>query len=310
MLYNKRKSVVINTESLSFTFGNQQVVKSVSLRVPAGSIYGFLGPNGAGKTTTIKLLLNLLRPDEGSIHIFDQELQANREAILAQTGSLVEQPAIYAHMTGRENLKNRALLLQVPNSRVDEMLALVQLKNAADKKAGRYSLGMKQRLGIALALLGDPKLLILDEPTNGLDPNGIIEIRELLVKLTREHGKTVFISSHLLAEINKMATHVGIIHQGTMMFQGSIEELEALNKPTIEIEVAAKAEEAAALLKAKGHVVADIKKDKLHIAYISKEQMGQINALLNAGGFTVYSITKVQKDLETLFLAITQNTAA
>jgi lantibiotic transport system ATP-binding protein len=300
--------VVINTEGLSFTFGNQQVVKSVSLRVPAGSIYGFLGPNGAGKTTTIKLLLNLLRPESGSIHIFDQELQGNREAILAQTGSLIEQPAIYAHLSGRENLKNRALLLQVPASRVEEMLALVQLKDAADKKAGRYSLGMKQRLGIALALLGDPKLLILDEPTNGLDPNGIIEIRELLIKLVREHGKTVFISSHLLAEINKMATHVGIIHHGKMMFQGSIDELEALSKPLIEIELAGKTTEAGELLGAAGHAVTASKKEKLSVEYQSKEQMGQINALLNQKGFTVYSIIKVQKDLEELFLAITQNT--
>lgn len=300
--------MVINTEGLSFTFGNQQVVKSVSLRVPAGSIYGFLGPNGAGKTTTIKLLLNLLRPESGSIHIFDQELQSNREAILAQTGSLIEQPAIYAHLSGRENLKNRALLLQVPASRVEEMLTLVQLKDAADKKAGRYSLGMKQRLGIALALLGDPKLLILDEPTNGLDPNGIIEIRELLMKLVREHGKTVFISSHLLAEINKMATHVGIIHHGKMMFQGSIDELEALSKPLIEIELAGKTNEAGELLAAAGHAVAASKKEKLFVEYQSKEQMGQINALLNQKGFTVYSIIKVQKDLEELFLAITQNT--
>jgi lantibiotic transport system ATP-binding protein len=300
--------VVINTEGLSFTFGNQQVVKSVSLRVPAGSIYGFLGPNGAGKTTTIKLLLNLLRPESGSIHIFDQELQGNREAILAQTGSLIEQPAIYAHLSGRENLKNRALLLQVPASRVEEMLALVQLKDAADKKAGRYSLGMKQRLGIALALLGDPKLLILDEPTNGLDPNGIIEIRELLMKLVREHGKTVFISSHLLAEINKMATHVGIIHHGKMMFQGSIDELEALSKPLIEIELAGKTTEAADLLAAAGYTITASKKEKLSVEYQSKEQMGQINALLNQKGFTVYSIIKVQKDLEELFLAITQNT--
>jgi ABC-type multidrug transport system ATPase subunit len=300
--------VVINTEGLSFTFGNQQVVKSVSLRVPAGSIYGFLGPNGAGKTTTIKLLLNLLRPAEGRIHMFGQELQENRVAILAQTGSLIEQPAIYAHLTGRENLKNRATLLQTPASRVDDMLNLVQLTAAADKKAGRYSLGMKQRLGIALALLGDPKLLILDEPTNGLDPNGIIEIRELLIKLVREHGKTVFISSHLLGEINKMATHVGIIHQGKMMFQGSIEELEELNQPRIQIELADRATEAAELLNANNFAVADIKKEVLFVNYESKAQMGQINAILNQKAFTVYSITKVQKDLETLFLAITQNT--
>src|ERR1700704_4909518 len=210
--------MVINTSNLTFNFGNQTVVKSLSLQVPEGSIYGFLGPNGAGKTTTIKLRLNLLKTQEGSIHIFDLELQSNRIKILSQIGSLIEQPAIYLHLSGRENLLNRALLLEIPEKRVGEMLDLVHLTNAAHKKAGQYSLGMKQRLGIALALLSEPKLLILDEPTNGLDPNGIIEIRELLMKLVSEHKKTVFISSHLLAEIERMATHVGIINHGELLF--------------------------------------------------------------------------------------------
>src|SRR6476646_7890240 len=140
--------MVIRTEGLSYSFSSQQVVKSISLQVPAGSIYGFLGPNGAGKTTTIKMLLNLLQTDPGSIYIFEQELQNNRISILAQIGSLIEQPAIYSHLTGKENLMNRALLLQVNEQRVDEMLNLVHLSNAANKKTGQYSLGMKQRLGI------------------------------------------------------------------------------------------------------------------------------------------------------------------
>src|ERR1700759_2259752 len=228
--------MVISTQNLTFTFGSQTVVKSLSLQVPEGSIYGFLGPNGVRKTTTIKLLLTLLKTQEGSIHIFDKELQSNRIEILSQIGSLIEQPAIYLHMSGRENLLNRALLLEVSAKRVDEMLDLVHLTSAANKKAGQYSLGMKQRLGIALALLSDPKLLILDEPTNGLDPNGIIEIRELLIRLTTEHKKTVFISSHLLAEIQRMATHVGIINFGGLLFQGSIEDLGALSQPLVQIE--------------------------------------------------------------------------
>jgi ABC-type multidrug transport system ATPase subunit len=198
--------MVINTNGLTFNFGSQTVVKELSLQVPEGSIYGFLGPNGAGKTTTIKLLLNLLQTQEGGIEIFGFDFKTHRTEILSQVGSLIEQPAIYAHLTGRENLINRAILLH--------------LTQAANKKAGNYSLGMKQRLGIALALLSDPKLLILDEPTNGLDPNGIIEIRELLKKLVSEHKKTVFISSHLLGEIERMATHVGIINNGQLLFQG------------------------------------------------------------------------------------------
>jgi len=300
--------MVISTEGLSFHFGNQQVVKSVSLQVPEGSIYGFLGPNGAGKTTTIKLLLNLLHAEQGSIHIFGQELVGNRIEILRQIGSLIEQPAIYSHLSGRENLCNRALLLQIPQKRVDEMLDLVQLKAAANKKAGQYSLGMKQRLGIALALLSDPKLLILDEPTNGLDPNGIIEIRQLLMKLVHEQGKTVFISSHLLAEIDRMATHVGIINHGAMVFQGTLAELEGLSKPLIQVELETNTEAATTLLKNNNFSVADVKGNIVLIDYASKEQMGQINALLNKNNFMVYSIAKIQKDLEDLFLAITQNT--
>src|ERR1700742_4678116 len=249
--------MVISTEGLSFNFGNQQVVKSLSLQVPEGSIYGFLGPNGAGKTTTIKLLLNLLKTDLGSIHIFNKEIQSNRISILSQIGSLIEQPAIYLHLSGKENLMNRALLLQVPEQRVDEMLKLVHLSDAAHKKAGKYSLGMKQRLGIALALLADPKLLILDEPTNGLDPNGIIEVRELLMRLVNEHKKTVFISSHLLAEIERMATHVGIINHGGLLFQGPIKDLEMLSKPLVQIETD-KTVDAANFLKKKGLEVIDI----------------------------------------------------
>jgi ABC-2 type transport system ATP-binding protein len=297
--------MVISTEGLSFNFGNQQVVKSLSLQVPQGSIYGFLGPNGAGKTTTIKLLLNLLKTDQGSIHIFGKELRSNRIAILSQIGSLIEQPAIYLHLSGKENLMNRALLLQVSEQRVDEMLALVHLTDAAHKKAGKYSLGMKQRLGIALALLSDPKLLILDEPTNGLDPNGIIEMRELLIRLVTRHNKTVFISSHLLGEVERMATHVGIIDRGELLFQGSIKDLEAISQPQVHIELD-NTVDAANFLKKHGFIITDINDKHLSVPYASKIQMGEINTLLNKNGHMIYSIHKIHKDLEKLFLDITQ----
>jgi len=298
--------MVISTEGLTFNFGNQTVVKSLSLQVPEGSIYGFLGPNGAGKTTTIKLLMNLLKTQQGSIRIFEKELQSNRIEILSQIGSLIEQPAIYLHMSGKENLLNRALLLQIPEERVDEMLKLVHLTDAAHKKAGQYSLGMKQRLGIALALLPDPKLLILDEPTNGLDPNGIIEIRELLIKLVTKHQKTVFISSHLLGEIERMATHVGIINHGELLFQGSINELQTLSQPLVQIE-AENTVDAANFLTRNNYEVTDITDHNFFVPYTSKQEMGELNTLLNQNGFTIYSINKQQKDLEKLFLAITQN---
>jgi len=298
--------MVIETHNLNFYFGKQPVVKSLSLQVPEQSIFGFLGPNGAGKTTTIKLLLSLLKIQEGSISIFGQELQRNRLSILSKIGSLIEQPAIYGHLTGKENLINRAKLLQVTGSRVDEMLTLVHLKDAAHKKASNYSLGMKQRLGIALAMLADPKLLILDEPTNGLDPNGIIEVRELLVKLVKEQGKTVFVSSHLLAEIERMATHVGIINHGAMMFQGSIQDLESISQPMIQVETDQIAD-AANFLKNSGHDINQVTEAYITLPYTTKDALAAVNASLHNQGHKIYSIGKVQKDLEQLFLNITQN---
>jgi len=298
--------LVISTDGLTFDFGNQTVVKSLSLQVPEGSIYGFLGPNGAGKTTTIKLLLNLLQTQQGNIQIFGKDLKTNRLEILAQIGSLIEQPAIYLHLSGKENLLNRALLLQVSEARVNEVLNIVHLTDAAHKKAGQYSLGMKQRLGIALALLSDPKLLILDEPTNGLDPNGIIEVRELLVKLVKEHNKTVFISSHLLAEIERMATHVGIINHGELLFQGSINDLEGMSKPAVQIETD-NTVDAANYLSRNNYTVTEVTDTHIFVPYTTKQEAGKINKLLVDMGYTVYSITKQHKDLEKLFLDITQN---
>jgi ABC-2 type transport system ATP-binding protein len=252
------------------------------------------------------MLLNLLKTDQGSIHIFGLELQSNRINILSEIGSLIEQPAIYHHLTGKENLLNRAMLLQVNENRVDEMLKLVQLTNATHKKAGQYSLGMKQRLGIALALLSDPKLLILDEPTNGLDPNGIIEIRELIIRLVQEQGKTVFISSHLLSEIEKMATHVGIINEGELLFQGSVKDLESISHPQVQIE-ADNTVDAANLLKRHDFIVNNINHERLYIPFTSKQQIGEINSLLVQNGITVFGINKQQKDLEKLFLDITKS---
>lgn len=297
--------MVISTHDLNFYFGDQLVVKDLSLQVPEGSIFGFLGPNGAGKTTTIKLLLSLLKIQEGSIQIFGEELQSNRIKILRQVGSLIEQPAIYHHLTGKENLINRARLLEIPVSRANDMLDLVQLGQAAHKKAGNYSLGMKQRLGIGLAMLGDPKLLVLDEPTNGLDPNGIIEVRELLVKLVKEQGKTVFVSRHLLAEVERMATHVGIINHGAMLFQGSIAELEGISQPMVQVETD-NTVDAANFLKKNGREISQVTDHVITLPYISKDDMAAINANLHNNGHKIYSINKVQKDLEQLFLNITK----
>lgn len=294
----------IETVGLNHHFGSQTVVKDLSLQVPKGSIYGFLGPNGAGKTTTIKILLNLLQSPSDTVFIFGKEITNHRTACLRQMGSLVEQPAIYAHLTGKENLINRCILLGITKNKATEMLALVGLTDAANKKAGKYSLGMKQRLGIALALIADPELLLLDEPTNGLDPNGIIEIRNLMIELTSKHGKTILVSSHLLAEIERTATHVGIINKGELLFQGTINELHDLSKPSIKIEVDDYAA-ATNILSGNGAEVINENKGTIHIAYTGKADMGNYNSLLVKNGVTVYSIGTEKKDLEHLFLDIT-----
>jgi len=294
----------IETVGLTYNFGNQTVVKDLSLQVPQGSIYGFLGPNGAGKTTTIKILLNLLQSPADQVFIFGKEINSNRIASLKRMGALVEQPAIYTHLTGKENLINRCMLLGIKKTKAAEMLSLVGLTEAANKKAGKYSLGMKQRLGIALALISDPELLLLDEPTNGLDPNGIIEIRNLMIDLTTKHGKTILVSSHLLAEIERTATHVGIINKGALLFQGTISELQSLSKPLVKIETNNQAA-AGNILATAGAEIVQQDENTVAVTFKGKEDMGNLNTLLVQNGITVYSISKERKDLENLFLDIT-----
>ncbi len=299
-----RDELIIETKNLSYIFGDQKVLDQISLKVSPGSIYGFLGPNGAGKTTTIKILLNLLHSSEKNVFLFEEELNKNRIGILSRIGSLIEQPAIYGHLSGRENLVNRARLLQVPANRVDEILRLVDLTENAGKKAGKYSLGMKQRLGIGLALLPDPALLILDEPTNGLDPNGIIEVRHLLQKLVKDEGKTVFISSHLLSEVEKMITHVGIVNRGKLLFQGTLEELRNISKSQIIINTEDLADSANLLLK--NGYQAEIVSDTIRVPYTNLNEVADVNALLVNNKHRVYNIGQSKQNLEDLFLSITK----
>ena len=218
---------ILETINLSKKSGNSYRVKELSMKVPVGSVYCFLGPNGAGKSTTLKMILGLIHPDLGEIKVFNQKLNSsNKLSILGQTGSLIENPGGYGHLTGLENMQIIQKLKGVKEDEIERSLKTVRLFEQRDKKLKNYSLGMKQRLGIAMALLGDPKLLILDEPTNGLDPAGIHEIRELISSLPKERGITVIISSHLLSEVEQMADYVGIINKGKMLYQGTLAELE------------------------------------------------------------------------------------
>jgi len=219
---------IIETKNLTKGSGAAMRVSGLDLAVPEGCVYGFLGPNGAGKTTTLKLLLGLLKPTNGTITFFGQKMtEQNRLSILSHTGSLIENPSYYGHLTGLENLQIIAKLKKVPAAEIEKALNTVRLYEQKDKKVKQYSLGMKQRLGIAMALLGNPRVLILDEPTNGLDPAGIQEMREFIKDLPMTHQMTVIVSSHLLSEMEQMADMVGIIHHGKLVFQGTMATLEA-----------------------------------------------------------------------------------
>ena len=219
---------IIETKNLTKGSGEQMRVNKLDLAIPEGCVYGFLGPNGAGKTTTLKLLLGLLKPTDGTITFFGQKMtEQNRLSILRHTGSLIENPSYYGHLTGLENLQIMAKLKKVPAAEIEKALHTVRLYEQKDKKVKLYSLGMKQRLGIAMALLGNPRVLILDEPTNGLDPAGIQEMREFIKDLPMTHQMTVIVSSHLLSEVEQMADMVGIIHHGELVFQGTMATLEA-----------------------------------------------------------------------------------
>lgn len=229
-------SPIVQTHNLSKSYDGIHRVHQISLIVEKGEIYGFLGPNGAGKTTTLKMLLGLIKPTEGTIKIFGKDLENSRASILNQTGSLIESPSYYGHLTGLENMRVMQRLRNVPNKNIDEVLKIVRLENQKHKQASQYSLGMKQRLGIAMALLAFPSLLILDEPTNGLDPAGIGEIRELIKSLPGQYGITILLSSHLLSEIEQIASSVGIISEGKLLFQGTMEDLRKNNEATIHIQ--------------------------------------------------------------------------
>lgn len=216
---------IVTTEHLTKKYKSFIAVNDVSLHIRKGSIYGFLGPNGAGKSTTMKMLLGLTAPTKGAFTIDGKKFPADRIPILKEIGSFIESPSFYANLTGRENLDIIRRILALPKSAVDDALELVGLSEFGDRLAKKYSLGMKQRLGLAGALLGRPPILILDEPTNGLDPSGIHEIRNLIKSLPDLYDCTILISSHMLSEIELIADDIGILNHGHLLFEGSLDEL-------------------------------------------------------------------------------------
>jgi lantibiotic transport system ATP-binding protein len=246
--YEGTAGLALATYNLTKRFGAHCAVRDLSLSVPARSVYGFLGRNGAGKTTTIRLILGLLKPTSGEVHILGESMRRGAGAVLI--GALVETPSLYDHLTGRENLDLTRRLLRLPTSDVDRALKRVGLTAAAAQRAGTYSLGMRQRLGIARALLGRPRLLVLDEPTNGLDPDGIADMRDLLRTLPEEDDLSILVSSHLLSEVEQIATHVGLMHEGELLLEAPLASLNTGANPEVEVTVSDPDLASAALAKA------------------------------------------------------------
>jgi len=295
----------VQTQQLSHRFGKQSaVLNAVDLQVPTGSIYGFLGANGAGKTTTLRLLLGLLKKQQGDIFIFDKSMHKHRTELLKTIGSMIESPSFYGHLTAGENLQLLQKIYQCPKQRIGEVLQIVGLSDTGNKKASQFSLGMKQRLGIAVSLLHSPPLLILDEPTNGLDPNGIIEIRDLLKKLNEQQGTSIIISSHLLSEIEKLVTHVGIISKGSMVFQGTLNDLVNRQYQSDQLTINTSDNKRSSAIIQSMQLSSSIDNNKIILPIPSKQNIAALNKLLVNSDIDVYEMSPVKKGLETIFMEL------
>lgn len=299
---------VIETKALCKQYGPHTAVDHVELHVPQGCVYGFIGPNGAGKSTTMKMLLGLIHPTAGRVRLLGQELtEKSRLPLLRQTGSLIESPAGYLHLTAQENLEIVADLKGVPHKDIGRVLDIVHLTQDRNRRVGQYSLGMKQRLGIAMALLGSPKLLILDEPTNGLDPAGIQEMRALIRNMPAATGATVLISSHLLGEMEQMVEQVGIIDHGHILFEGPLTELQRHSRGNVTLRLLDPAK-AALILRANG-LTAHSDSCVVTLPPLQDALLADLVQKLAACGAGVVELTPRTKTLEEIFLSLTSEEA-
>ena len=299
---------VIETKALCKQYGPHTAVDHVELHVPQGCVYGFIGPNGAGKSTTMKMLLGLIHPTAGRVRLLGQELtEKSRLPLLRQTGSLIESPAGYLHLTAQENLEIVADLKGVPHKDIGRVLDIVHLTQERNRRVGQYSLGMKQRLGIAMALLGSPKLLILDEPTNGLDPAGIQEMRALIRNMPAATGATVLISSHLLGEMEQMVEQVGIIDHGHILFEGPLTELQRHSRGNVTLRLLDPAK-AAPILRANG-LTAHGDSCVVTLPPLRDSLLADLVQKLAACGAGVVELTPHTKTLEEIFLSLTSEEA-
>jgi ABC-type multidrug transport system ATPase subunit len=297
-------NTIIKTTGLSYRYAKDaQTLSDINLQIEQGAIYGFLGPNGSGKTTTLSLLLGLLNNQQGTIEIFGKDIRRHRVEVLGRVGSLIEVPSLYGHLTAKENLEVYRPIYGVKRERIKEVLKTVGLEDTGKKTAKKFSLGMKQRLAIALALLPNPELLVLDEPTNGLDPNGIIELRQLIGTLNKEYGMTIVISSHILSEVEKTVSHVGIIYKGKMLFQGPLAELYSLREKDAQLFISTSDNEAAYRLLQSRAPGRD--GDTITVSYAGNKEVAEINRMLMQNGLDVYLLHPKEKNLEQLFIDLT-----
>ncbi|AWC27260.1 ABC transporter ATP-binding protein [Bacillus cytotoxicus] len=293
---------IIKTTNLTKVYGKQKSVDHLNINVNKGEIYGFIGRNGAGKTTTIRMLLGLIKPTNGKIEIFGEDFTKNQKDILRRIGSIVEVPGFYENLTAKENLLINAKIIGVhKKNAIEEALEIVGLQHETKKLVGKYSLGMKQRLGIARALLHYPELLILDEPTNGLDPIGIKEMRKLIKTLAQERNITIFISSHILSEVEQLVDHMGIIHKGKLLEETSLDALRKMNRKYLEFQVN-NDNKAALLLEKHFHIFDYEVHDEGNIrVYSHFGQQGQINKMFVQNDIEVLKIIMSEDRLEDYF---------
>ena len=292
---------ILETHELTKTYARKKAVDQLNLKVRKGDIYGFIGKNGAGKTTTIKMVVGLSDATSGSMELFgSNNLQEGRKKI----GTVIENPAIYPYLSARQNIEVQRIMKGVKDKDItSELLEIVGLENTGKKKAKNFSLGMKQRLAIALALVGNPEFLFLDEPTNGLDPTGIKDIRELIIKLNKEAGITVLISSHILGELSKMATAYGVIHNGVLVDQFTVEELASRVKPFVKV-VVNNPEKAVSVLKESLEIEnIEVSNNTIRI-YDKIDKYLEINSVLEQNEIIVQSISKDDGDYEKYFIEL------
>ena len=296
---------IVRTYQLTKRYDSRTVVDAINLQVPEGSVYGFIGPNGSGKSTTMKMLLSLVTPTSGGVQVMGRTMdRSTRQALLQHIGSLIEAPPGYQHLTGAENMRIAQRTLGLPDAAIIQAVAAVRMQDQMNKRVRNYSLGMKQRLGIAMALARRPRLLVLDEPTNGLDPAGIEEMRHLIRALAN-HGTSVIVSSHILGEVDKVADVIGIISSGSLVFQGTRNDLLKTSAPDVLIETS-HPDHAASALRQRANIPATVDRGRLRLpGFDQHATAGVVKELVNVGA-PIYSVYRDEQRLEDVFMALTQ----